>query len=779
MMELELSPGERFLPGCRQRIVRTIFSLATVLTGFIPGLVHALESPGFTLKNDHWEQLVIPANSSASSVRELFSGSLAVSGYNTTWTIFRYNAQTGRYFNPRLDDSIPQGAGFWMIQSTGVPVTVVLPAGIPAGSTETDAVCAVSECASVVLRSRASATVFNLLGTGLAQSSEVRGIRLATSGDCVAGCSLDEAANLQLLARQWWHYDSTQERYRNIASEARIEPWQAFWVPARSELGGADAVLWFPVSSQLSPALAQRAEASRFLAQTTFGPTTHSIDLLLQTGYSDWIDAQIDLPGSSMLDAFDALQASNQASAPSRDWIFETFWAHAVTAQDQLRQRVAFALSQIFVISLREGAVAAFPRGVADFYTLLSNGAFGNFRELLESVTLHPMMGSYLSHLGNEKGDITTGKVPDENFAREIMQLFSIGLQQLNADGSVVLDENGMPVETYSNSDVQGLARVFTGFSWDGPDTSTGRFQGWISVPDRDVRLMQPYPQFHSTLAKQFLGTVIGAQATPDPEADLAIALDTLFNHPNVGPFIGRQLIQRLVTSNPDKRYIENVTAAFNDNGEGVRGDMRAVIRAVLLDPQARDISLISGPAAGRIREPVLRLAHWMRSVNVESPDGRYIILGTDDPATSLGMTVLRSPSVFNFYRPGYVPSNTPVAEAGLVSPEMQITHETSVAGYLNSMLNAVELGTGSGNNLKSEYLEAAALAADPQTLIDHVNVLFMHGAMSDELQGWLREAIESVDLLANGSERLPAMQRRARLAVYLAMSSPEYIVLK
>ncbi|MFK7996216.1 MAG: DUF1800 family protein [Granulosicoccus sp.] len=514
------------------------------------------------------------------------------------------------------------------------------------------------------------------------------------------------------------------------------------------------------------------------MAQTTFGPKTATINELLNTDFSRWIDTQMSLPVTSMLDSFDALQQANPNSAPSRDWIFESFWTQAVQSEDQLRQRMAFALSQLFVISLREGAVASFPRGVADFYTMLAEGAFGNFRDLLEQVTLHPMMGAYLSHLGNEKGNPLTGKVPDENFAREIMQLFSIGLQQLNADGSVILAPDGTALETYSNSDVQGLARVFTGFSWNGPDTSTGRFQGWISIPDRDAQAMQAYPQFHSTKEKRFLGTVIAAQSASMPLADLDIALDTLFNHPNVGPFIGKQLIQRLVSSNPSRDYIRRVTETFNNNGEGVRGDLKAVVRAILLDPEARNINQINPATAGRIREPILRLAHWMRSFDAKPADGRYVLLGTDDPATSIGMTAMRSPSVFNFYRPGYVPPNTPIADAGLVSPEMQITHETSIAGYLNFMLNATQLGIGSGDAITSQYTEAIALGADPQLLVEHLNVLLLHGSMSDRLRSWLNEAVDTVNVGSNTDES-QALLRRARLAVYLTMASPEYSVLK
>ncbi len=513
------------------------------------------------------------------------------------------------------------------------------------------------------------------------------------------------------------------------------------------------------------------SEASRFLGQATFGPTLEEINSLAESDFETWLTRQFTLPVTSMRQAFDEEQQRNPAQAPNRDWLFETFWRQAVNSEDQLRQRMAFALSQIFVISLRDGGVASSPRGAGDFYSRMALHSFGNFRTLLEQVALHPMMGLYLAHLGNEKGDATIGRVPDENFAREIMQLFTIGLYELNQDGSVKLNDQGSPIDTYATVDVQGLARVLTGFSWNGPDKSLGRYQGWIPAPDRDVQLMQAYPEHHSKLEKKFLDTLIPANEASDPESDLAIALDALFNHSNVGPFISKQLIQRLVSSNPSAQYISRVSSVFNDNGQGVRGDMQSVVRAILLDPEARDASLITKDTTGRIREPILRFAHWMRAFNAYSVTGRYKILGTDDPATNLGMTVLRSPSVFNFYRPGYVPPGTPIADAGLVSPEMQVTHETSVAGYLNSMLATVTIGGGFDFDIKSEFPVSSTLANDPAKLVDHVDLLLLHGTMSEGLKQKIIAAIEQV----------PADQTRmrAQIACYLAMASPEYIVQK
>ena len=523
-----------------------------------------------------------------------------------------------------------------------------------------------------------------------------------------------------------------------------------------------------------------RAEASRFLAHGTFGPRMADIDSLIANGYENWLTGQFSQPISLMQDYMNLREFREQDDNPNQKWIYNGFWRQAATANDQLRQRVAFALSQIFVVSMRDGNVGRYPRGVASYYDMLSRNAFGNFRTLLQDVTLHPLMGEYLSHRGNEKADPETGRVPDENYAREVMQLFTIGLFMLNPDGTAQLDGLAEPIETYTNEDVEGLAKVMTGFSWWGPDTVRGRFRGWIKADRRELYPMMPYPEYHSTEPKTFLGLTIAAQSTPDPMASLNQALDHLFAHPNVGPFISKQLIQRLVTSNPSPAFVERVAAQFNDNGEGTRGDMRAVIRAILFDPEARNETPSANPAGGRLREPVLRMAHWLRSFNAGSGSGWWLINSTDDEGKSLGQSVMRSPSVFNFYRPGYTPPSTPAGDAGLLVPEMQITNETSVVGWTNTIRNAVSSGYGSSRDVKANYSAELALVEQPAELVDRINVLLFHGTMSNSLRIRLIQAVESVSISStNASSAARARQNRVYLAVYLAMIAPEYMVLK
>ncbi|GJJ02123.1 hypothetical protein RugamoR64_26610 [Duganella rhizosphaerae] len=490
----------------------------------------------------------------------------------------------------------------------------------------------------------------------------------------------------------------------------------------------------------------------------------------MSSSKEDWITDQFKKPQSLHRSYVQNLAPSLPAViALSPNQVYESFWKQAATGDDQLRQRVTFALSQIFVISTAEDRLYSHPAGVASYYDMLGHSAFGNFRDLLQNVALHPMMGMYLSHMHNQKEDGT--RLPDENFAREIMQLMTIGLYQLNADGSLKL-QNGRPVETYRHEDVAGLSKVFTGWSWAGPDLSANRFYGAAVDPARDWTPMQNYPAFHSTSAKSFLGTQLsGGNAT----VELKAALDTLFLHPNVGPFIGRQLIQRLVSSNPSPAYVSRVSAAFANNGYGVRGDMRAVIRAVLLAPEAQDTG-----AAKKLREPVLRLANWMRAFNAKSASGHFQITTTDSVLGALAQTPLRSPSVFNFFRPTYMPPNTSLSAQGLVAPEMQITGEPSVTGYLNFMQEVIPYGVGALGDVKGDYSAEMALAAQPALLLDRLNLLLLSGGMSTTLRNQIISTLNTITLpvanSSNASEVASARKNRVCMAIFLTMASPEYL---
>ena len=537
--------------------------------------------------------------------------------------------------------------------------------------------------------------------------------------------------------------------------------------------GGAVNVCAIPKTNVVSAQV-----ASRFLAQATFGPKMADIDAVAATGLDAWLNSQFAKPQTLHLPPVTAylntLAPDLQRGQTAFQW---SLWKNFATGDDALRQRVAFALSEIFVVSLGSNISFSYPRGPANYLDTLGANAFGNYRNLLEAVTYSPMMGLYLTHLHNQKENAATGSVPDENYAREVMQLMSIGLYELNFDGTQKQDIAGKPIETYSNADVSGMARVMTGLSWAGPDTSTNRFNGGglATEPDRELKPMQAYDQFHSTAQKKFLGVTIPAQTLATTNNDVRIALDTLFNHPNVGPFFGKQLIQKLVSSNPSETYVARVAAAFNNNGSGVRGDMKAVIRAVLLDSEARGAA---NAISGKLREPAVRLVHWMRAFNARSIDGRFLLGTTTDPATQLGQTPMYSPSVFNFFRPGYIPPNSKVGAAGLVAPEAQIINETSIAGYLNYMRGVVTSGigtsTGGVRDIQADYSAELALASNPDALIDRVSLLLAGGNLSATTRATVRAAVASVNI---GTATAAADQRnRVNLAIYLIMASPEYI---
>ena len=540
------------------------------------------------------------------------------------------------------------------------------------------------------------------------------------------------------------------------------------------------------------------AEASRFLAQASFGPVPADIDRLTALGYRAWIDEQFGKPAASHRANWEgadaAIKAADATRTAGQDEVLNSFWKQAVTGEDQLRQRVAFALSQIFVISMQDSGVADNPRAVAAYLDLLGDKGLGTYRELLEAVSLHPMMGVYLSHLRNQKADARSGRVPDENYAREVMQLFSIGLYELDLDGSAK-QGGGKPLDTYGPADIAGIAKVFTGWSWacpDWPDSGcfySGSFNG-LSDPDRGFKAMLGYPQFHAKEEKTFLGTTIAAQGTADPAASLKAGLDRLAGHANVGPFIGRQLIQRLVTSNPSPQYVTAVANTFNNNGAGLRGDMKAVVKAILMHPEAR----LTSSSSGKVREPVLRLAALLRAFPYSSDTGLWRVGNTDNPGTALGMSPLRSPSVFNFYRPGYVPPGTQAAALNLAVPEMQLAHETTAAGYVNFMRDNLQSGVGTFNgtvggvvrnrrDLQADFSAETALADKPAELLDRLDAKLLGSQMPAALKTEIQTAITSIvipALNAAGSNQAAidtARRNRVNAAIFLVLVSPEFAV--
>jgi uncharacterized protein (DUF1800 family) len=490
-------------------------------------------------------------------------------------------------------------------------------------------------------------------------------------------------------------------------------------------------------------------EAMRFLTQATMGASTADVAKLKQQGYDAWLEEQFAKPRSSHLD-FVISEIGLDGAAGTQitmDPMYRSWWKQSLTGDDQLRQRVTFALSQILVASAADAQLQNKPAAMAGYLDVLSKHAFGNFRDLLEEVSLHPTMGRYLTALGNRADG---GRVPDENYAREIMQLFSIGIVQLNNDGTPKL-VNGQPVDTYTMDDIRGLAKVFTGWSWGNtgtPDLQDNRFFGNEADRMREIIPMQHYPKFHSPESKVFLGVTITA-GTPGPQA-LKTALDAIFNHPNVGPFLAQRLIQRLVTSNPSPAYVDRVAAVFNNNGKGVRGDLKATVRAVLFDAEARDANAVGSTQFGKLREPLLRVTAWGRAFGAQSASGIYRVGLLDE---QLFQTPMRAPTVFNYYRPGFVPPNTDIAAKGMVAPEFQITHEVSVANYTNFMQQVVGNGVGFNTmgrpDVRADYKDLVTLAEDPAALVNQINLRLAGNQISAANAGAIAAAVATVKIPA------------------------------
>ncbi|MDP3494118.1 MAG: DUF1800 domain-containing protein [Hyphomonadaceae bacterium] len=529
-----------------------------------------------------------------------------------------------------------------------------------------------------------------------------------------------------------------------------------------------------------------QAEAARLLTQATFGPTESSVQSVVSgRSINSWISSQISAPssGNSHLAYVSAVLAA-AGFVEDREF-YHSWWRQAIAGEDQLRQRVAFALSQIFVISLNDDAIEV--RGAASYYDMLTRNAFGNFRTLLEDVTLHPMMGRYLTFLANQKEDAAGTRSPDENYAREVMQLMTIGLVELNADGTQRLD-GGQPVPTYTSADIAGLAKVFTGISWYSPAPTNSTFFGGNADSERSVRPMIFYPNYHSTSEKVFLGITIPASPTVNVAGDLDIALDRLFNHPNTGPFISHRLIQQLVTSNPSPAYVGRVAAVFANNGSNVRGDMAAVVRAILTDTEARDMaSAASSATFGKLREPIIRIANWARAFGARSDSGNFLIASTSSN-TEMNQSPLSSPSVFNFWRPGFTPpGTTQLGQRSLVAPEFQVVDEVTAGAYVNYMQDIVSNGIGltaqgnTGRDVRPNYAPEIAIADNASSLVDRMNNLLFYGQMSTTLRDRIIAGINAIAIpAATGSNQTAidtARYNRVRTAVFFSLISPEYLV--
>jgi len=531
--------------------------------------------------------------------------------------------------------------------------------------------------------------------------------------------------------------------------------------------GGSDSVSLTPVDAAIAPALPKtevanaapntpldEEELHRLLVQATFGPRQVDLDALKGTTAESWIDGQMQKPATFLTHGLD------RGNASTWNEYVNAWWRHSIEADDQLRNRVAFALSQILVVS-GQSSVSEEQYGLTNYYDILMRHSFGNYRDLLEEITLNPLMGEYLSMKGNRKPDAEKNVQADENYARELLQLFTIGLEQLNPDGTVKRDADGFALPTYDQEIVENYARVFTGWHYAAADDFR-----WPSTKDY-INPMEAWPEYHDTGPKTLLnGVKIPAGETAEQE--LQIALDSVFNHPNVGPFLVKQLIQRLVTSNPSPEYVRDVAAVFNQNAAGERGSLGSTIKAILLHREAREGHKTNPNTFGKVKEPLLRITQLWRAFEPDSiPAGfNYSWAGNE-----LRQSPLNSPTVFNFFRPDYRQPGT-LNMQDLKAPELQIIDESAIITLTNRLLaNSIwshnYKSDPSTRHIAINIDNEMQLAAEPEKLVDHLDRVLLGGQMSPGLR---TVALELMNEQRRESSRVVN-------AIFLIASSPEAAV--
>ncbi|MEP7206584.1 MAG: DUF1800 family protein [Casimicrobiaceae bacterium] len=546
-------------------------------------------------------------------------------------------------------------------------------------------------------------------------------------------------------------------------------------------------------------------DAARFLAHATFGSSREEIARVAAIGPDAWLQEQFDTPASSFTNYVYPMLTGGQDQ-----WAVNSaaIWRQLFEGPDQLRLRVMFALSEILVVSMENNTVQDAYCGPTSYLDMLAQNAFGNFQTLLKSVALHPIMGEYLNMKGSAKSDAVTGQSPNENFPRELLQLFSIGTVMLNADGTVKRDAGGAALPTYDQSVVLDFARAFSGWNHAGQDQTKSWRWLYPDTWDTDHLLrvqkacpawsqpMQPWlanyrsadntrdiaGPAHDAGAKQLLVYPGAASALPGgqtPTQDVDGAIANIFNHPNVGTFVGRQLIQRLVTSNPGPGYVARVTAAFNDNGAGVRGDLKAVIKAILRDPEAAGMQFTQRAKWGKLREPVVRFVQAHRAFKsvVNNVDHYYKVWELND-ASDLAQDVLRAPSVFNFFSPRYAPSSGFGAD-GSSAPEFQITTTDSVAGYADFSRWGIVSGFRSWEAtsvpsywIKPDYSYYTGIAANAEQLVRELDLVLSEGSLSPEFRRALIASLAKIN-----ASSAAGRDERVKTALWMLLNTPDSLV--
>jgi uncharacterized protein (DUF1800 family) len=539
---------------------------------------------------------------------------------------------------------------------------------------------------------------------------------------------------------------------------------------------------------------ANKNEAARFLLQAQFDTNLNEINALLDSTYQDYLNTQFNSPIS--MTAWEWLNSKGYNVIDTNAYFDQHYpgdyvlWQQLITSKDNFRKKIALALSEIFVVSLSGLNMLWRGHAIASWWDMLNAKCFTTFRELLGAITLHPAMGNYLNLAGSKKEN-SEGRQPDENYAREIMQLFSIGLYELNIDGTEKIDANGNKIETYSQEDITNLARALTGWNYDQSQNTPTNIV--INHVNRNVsntyytRLPLIFnEEDHSTKTATFLGVTLPINGI----AALNAALDTIANHPNVAPFFCKQLIKKLITSNPSPEYVARVANIFNNNGSGIRGDLKAVITAIYLDPEARDPANMSVATFGKLKEPMHRFIQWARTFKVSSKYGYWKI---GDKTEDLCQSPLRSPSVFNFFRPNYVPPSTQLAKLNLTAPEFQIVNESTVSSYINFMQNILKFGIyvnapdipnightdKNGYDITPDYTEALTYVTDSISLVNYLDLILNYGQTSYTNKQLIVSAIDSFGITSKSNSSISLQLDKLAAAILLIMSNTDYIVQK
>ena len=545
-------------------------------------------------------------------------------------------------------------------------------------------------------------------------------------------------------------------------------------------------------------------EAGRFLMQATVGFNEAHIQDVLNMGLESWIDDQFTKPTSQILPALyvvgqisrdSCIAVGGNGCDPSR--LAETDFSHAwwdtnMKNEDLLRHKVAMALSEILVIS-RNSRLGQNGEGLASYYDVILEHSFGNYRDLLYDVSRHPAMGYYLTHANNPKTDVDQNIYPDENFAREILQLFSIGLVELNSDGTTVL-ANGNPVPTYDNFIVGEFSKIFTGLSW-GAIWPASNPPAWVTGPAFGLSInyadftvpMMMFDSDHEQGSKQLLNGETTLSSNTGLE-DLDAAIDNIMAHDNVAPFVCYRLIQRLVKSNPSPAYMSRVVSVFNNDGTGVKGDMKAVIKAILIDEEARDCSYQMDDQNGRLKEPMFMHSHFSRMIALDRDYDSYFWNADAFFHSATKQAILKAPSVFNFFKYNDGPKG-PIQDAGLVAPEFSILTQQTSVGYIN-YANTWSRGNNGENSRVFRILELGwddqfvywdkasflPYTHDTEAYINWLDRHFTVGTMSDFTRQLIRDAADAI--LAPGY--LSTISKdRISLATYLTLISPDYTILR